>query len=71
MTREQAIVALIKKGCKYCRRGWPIQPDSETDGVKREMRYHTLECQYTPGVFGGGFVECEVADLRLALRCDA
>jgi hypothetical protein len=56
---------LLSKSCRYCARGWPIS--NGTDGIERHGRYHIQECQYLPGHFGGGFVECEAADERTML----
>lgn len=61
---SDALQRLFAQGCRYCRSGWPI--DDGDDGIPRGGRYHAQET-YTPGVYGGGFVLCEVADERLAL----
>jgi len=62
---KTALQKLLAKACPYCAAGWPISDGD--DGVDRGGRYHIQECQYTPGKFGGGFVECKAADERLAL----
>jgi hypothetical protein len=53
---------LFAKACTYCAKNWPM--DDGHDGVYRKGRYHQQESQYTPGFFGGGFVECKAADER-------
>lgn len=65
MERDAAIKSLLAKACPWCARGWPI--DDGNDGVLRGGRYHGCESPYSPGKFGGGYVECKAADERLAL----
>lgn len=62
---KAALNKLFSKACPYCAAGWPISDGD--DGVERGGRYHMQECQYSPGMFGGGFVECMAADERAAL----
>lgn len=64
--REQMLLAkLFAKACPYCAADWPMSDDN--DGVDRKGRYHARESQYSPGFFGGGFVECKAADERALL----